>query len=157
FGEIDVLVENFAFGRFNQSDQMAQQGAFATPAASHNDKDVAMTHREVEVAHQDETPISHRKIADDDMRFRRGTLRYLRLWSTSFSHSSAISNAQQVGNKREHTTGDHHQYDRTHYRARSSVADSRRTISALQTSQTSCHRNQRPVNGCLDHAQCQIG
>ena len=44
---------------------------FAAAAAAHNDKDVALVHREIEIVLNHEVAIRHRQILDDDVRLPR--------------------------------------------------------------------------------------
>src|SRR5271167_2553992 len=53
---------------------MAQQRTLAASAAAHDDEDVAAPDHEVEIAHQNETAISHRQVSHDDVRLRIGAI-----------------------------------------------------------------------------------
>jgi hypothetical protein len=66
--EVEVAIEDLALGRFLETDQMAQDGAFATSAATHHDKDVAAPNNEIQIAHQYETAIRHCHVANRDRR-----------------------------------------------------------------------------------------
>jgi hypothetical protein len=48
-----------------------QQGTFAAAAAAHDDEDVALVDREVQVVLNDEIAISHRQVLDYDVRLWR--------------------------------------------------------------------------------------
>src|SRR6202041_1618186 len=53
-GEIEIPVPDFALGRLDQSQHVAEQGAFAAAAAAHDYEDVAMIYGEVYILHHHE-------------------------------------------------------------------------------------------------------
>src|SRR5262249_50937171 len=122
--------QDFTFGRFDQSDQVAEQRTLAAPAASHDYEDISMPDSEIQIPHQHKTAISHRKIADDDMGLTGGSLSRLR---RTFSHNSSASDAEQVGYECKQTASQYHEHDRSHHRTCGSVANRRRTVPALKT------------------------
>src|SRR5216684_2097139 len=79
-GEIEVAIQNFTLGRLDQSEHVAEQGAFTAAAAAHDYEYVAVIHREVYIFHQHEGSVGHREILDGDRRRAvRGKL-YRRTW-----------------------------------------------------------------------------
>ena len=68
--EVDVIIEHTAFTGAFQADENGHHGAFAAAAAAHDDENVTVVDREIQIAHQDEIPIPHGQVLD----------RYVRLW-----------------------------------------------------------------------------
>jgi hypothetical protein len=55
---------------------MPQQGAFATPAATHDDKNIAALHAKGEIVLNHQAPIGHGQIFHDDVRVLRKLCRH---------------------------------------------------------------------------------
>jgi hypothetical protein len=66
--KILVDVEDFSLRWFFQSDQVSEQRAFAATAATHDDENVPIVDREIEIPHENEAIEGHRQVAHRDMR-----------------------------------------------------------------------------------------
>src|SRR5580704_10585262 len=67
FAEAFALVEDFAVGRLEESDHMAQQSALAGARTAHDDEDGAARDGEIQIAHHDKIAVSHGQMSYFDM------------------------------------------------------------------------------------------
>jgi hypothetical protein len=80
--EVLAAIEHRAGHRPLQADQGAHQRGLAAAVAAHDDEDVALVHREIEAALDDEIAIGHAQVAYFDvggppwLRFRAGSTRW---------------------------------------------------------------------------------
>jgi hypothetical protein len=78
----DPVIEHPAAGRRLEADQVAQQGAFAAAAATHDNEHIAAAYGEAEIALDDEITVGHGQVLHRDVcrrcRFRGGLCAHIR-------------------------------------------------------------------------------
>ena len=125
---------------------MSEQGALAAAAAAHDDEDIAMVDREVEIAHEHEAAVGHREIAHGDVRTSHGC------FPIAWECLPAMSDPQDVENDGEDAAGDDNGDDPGDHGGCRRIADGGGAVAALHAPQTAGKRDQHAVDRALEDA-----
>ena len=65
--EVCAINQNITFGWLHQTDQMSEQGTFATATTAHDDEDITPLDGEIQVLLDNKTAVRHRQVINLDM------------------------------------------------------------------------------------------